>query len=69
MNKPISIKMQETTLEIVNIINKSQLPPFCIKTIINNIFQEVDNAEKQEIQKYQEYIKEDNKDKKKGSGK
>ena len=69
MNKPITIKMNEATLQIVDILNKSELPAFCLKTIIKDILKEIDNAEQQEIQKYQEYLKEQNKKGKKGSGK
>ena len=57
MNKPISLMVEETKLNIVNEINKSTLPPFCIKTILIDLLSQVNNLEQKEILYYQENLK------------
>jgi len=54
MNKPFSVLVNETEQGIVEIINKSGLPAYCIKTILNNMLIQVSNIEQQEIKAYQE---------------
>lgn len=50
--KPITLKVEETTNKIVNVINDSHLPWYIIKTMLQNIFNEVDKMDREEINKY-----------------
>ena len=52
MDKPLSLQVQETEKEVVEVINKSQLPAYVLKTILERIYNEIDKIEKEEIKKY-----------------
>lgn len=54
MNKPFTIKVQETGKKIADVINESQLPLYVIKTILKGIYEEVDENDNKEIEKYNE---------------
>jgi hypothetical protein len=54
MNKPFTIKVQETEQKIVEIINTSQLPAYVLKTMLINMINELDNIDAEEIKKYNE---------------
>lgn len=54
MNKPFTIIVQEAEQKIVEIINNSQLPAYVLKTVLQNLYLQVENLEKQEIAKYNE---------------
>lgn len=54
MDKPFTLKIQETEKEIVEIINSSQLPAFVLKQILQGIYNEVNRIDEEEIKKYQE---------------
>ena len=56
--KPFTLQVQETEQEIVDIINKSNLPAYVLKQIIKGIYQQLEEVEQQEIQKYNEENKE-----------
>ena len=62
MDKPFSIIVQETEQEIINTINKSNLPAYVLKNIFKEIYQQLENIEQEEIDKY-------NQSKKKGDKK
>lgn len=64
MNKPLSLMAQETEQEIVEIINKSQLPAYVLKKMLQEIYSEVERIESEEIKKYNE--EQDKKVKKEG---
>jgi len=67
MNKPMTVQVNETEQQLIEIINKSGLSSFCVKTILNNIYIQLDSIEKEEIKKYNDYV--NNKNKKKESEK
>lgn len=67
MEKPFTLIIKEMEEEIIKIINKSNLPAYNIKLSLQNIYNEVDRIDKEEISKYNEYIK--NKSNKKESDK
>ena len=54
MNKPFSLIVQETQQGIVEIINKSQLPAYVLKKMLQEIYTEVERIESEEIKKYNE---------------
>lgn len=54
MDKPFTLKIQETEKKIVEIINSSQFPAFVLKQILQGIYNEIDKVDMEEIQKYQE---------------
>ena len=54
MNKPFTMKIQETEQKIVEIINNSQLPAYVLKNILQEIYAEIDRVDNEEIAKYNE---------------
>lgn len=52
MVKPFTLKVQETEQEIVNILNKSEIPAFCLKQILQNLYKQLEDIDHQEIEKY-----------------
>ena len=69
MNKPFTIQVQETEQKIVEDINNSQLPAYVLKTILQNIYKQLEELETQEIQKYKEETEKENKKEDKESDK
>lgn len=64
MLKPFTLKIKETEQALINLINNSDLPAFCIKTIFNSILSEIERIDEAEIEKYQQELKnEENKQK------
>ena len=61
MNKPLSLQVQETEQEVVEVINKSQLPAYVLKTMLERIYKQVELIEQEEIKKYEEAKKESDK--------
>lgn len=62
MNKPFTIQVQEAEQKIVEDINNSQLPAYVLKTILQNIYKQLEELETQEIQKYQEETEKEDKE-------
>ena len=56
MNKPFIIQVQELEKNMVEIINKSQLPSFVKKTILQNLCIQLENADIEVIKQYNEEI-------------
>jgi len=54
MNKPFTIKVQETEEKLVDILNKSELPAYVIKTLLQNLYAQVETIDNEEIKKYKE---------------
>lgn len=54
MDKPLSLIVQEAEQGIVEIINKSQLPAYVLKKMLQEIYAEVERIESEEIKKYNE---------------
>lgn len=56
MNKPISLVIKDVNEEIMNVINKSGLPPVVLQYIVSDIFKMVQeaaiNEQRQELQQY-----------------
>ena len=64
MNKPFTLKIQELEKEVVDVINRSEIPVFCWKIILENIFKQLEIADQNEIVKYrkeQEEVKKNDK--------
>ena len=57
MEKPFTLKMEELQNEITQKINKANIPAYCIKAMLKELFEMVDSIDKEEISKYNEYIK------------
>ena len=60
MNKPFSLKVEDTQKQIISFINEAELPAYCIKDILQKIYTEIENLDKQEIERY---IKEEKEEK------
>ena len=56
MNKPFIIQVQELEKNIVEIINKSQLPNYVKKTILQNLCIQLENVDIEIIKQYNEEI-------------
>lgn len=67
MNKPFTLQVQEAQQEIVNTINKSNLPAYVLKIILKELYQQVEQLEINEIETYKQ--QEEKKPKKKESDK
>ena len=52
MNKPFTIKVQETSEQVVEVLNKSELPAFALKIILQNLYNELGKLDMEEINKY-----------------
>jgi len=65
MNKPLTLAVQETEQQIVEIINNSGLPAFCLKSILRNLYEQTSSIEQQEIMTYQNKLKEESENDKK----
>jgi hypothetical protein len=57
MEKPIEIRIDETEDKIAEILNKSELPLFCIKLILNDFLNQVNIKINEEIKKYKKETK------------
>lgn len=58
MEKPFTIKVQEIEQEIIKIINKSELPAYVLKTMFQNIYNQIEMIDNEEMKKYAESLKE-----------
>lgn len=56
MDKPLSLKIEETKSALVNVINNSQLHPYILDSIVKDLYNEIHilymNQSKQEIENY-----------------
>ena len=50
--KPFSLQVQETEAKMVDIINTSNLPAYALKTILQRIYQQLEDIEQKEINQY-----------------
>jgi hypothetical protein len=57
MNKPFTLIVKETEEKIVETINNSNLPAYVLKKILQDLFQQLEIAEQNEIEKYNEELK------------
>lgn len=58
MNKPFTIKVQETEQEIIKIINNSELPAYVLITMLQNLITNIKDIDNKEINKYIDALKE-----------
>lgn len=63
MNEPLTLKVNKTEEKMIEIINKSNLPAFVLKIIIEKIYNEIFEIEQQEIEKYNQECQKALKDK------
>ncbi len=54
MNKPFTLQVQEIEQKLVEDINNSQLPAYVLKTILQNMYNQLEMIEQEEIAKYNE---------------
>ena len=54
MDKPLSLRVREFESKLVEEVNKSELPAFCLKQILEKIYSQLTQIENQEIKDYQE---------------
>lgn len=59
MEKPFTIKVQETEQEIIKVINNSNFPIYVLKTIFQNLYNQLEEIDNKEMQKYAESLKKD----------
>lgn len=56
MDKPLSLRIEETKQSLVNVINTSQLHPYILDSILKDLYNEIHilcmNQSKQEIEAY-----------------
>lgn len=64
MNKPFSLIVNETKEQIVNVVNNANLPAFCLKVILNDILNQINQIDEQEIKKYNEELNKEEKEEK-----
>ena len=60
MEKPFTIKANDLHQDILKLLNEAKMPCFVLKTIMNDIIKEIEDADGVEITKY---LNELNKDK------
>lgn len=66
MNKPISITINETRISLVNVCNKSGLPPCILEPIVKNLYDEIKHlAEVQLKQDEKNFYKSENQEQEK----
>jgi hypothetical protein len=65
--KPFTLQVQETEEQLVNTINKSNLPAYVLKVILKGLYQQVEQLEIDEIETYKQ--QQEKKPKKKESDK
>lgn len=58
MEKPFTIKVQETEQEFIKTIEKSSLPVYVLKTIFQNLYNQLDLIDNKEMEKYADSLKE-----------
>ena len=56
MQKPFSLMIKETEEEIIKTINNSNIPIFCLKQVLSNLYNQLDDLEKKEIEEYQKSL-------------
>lgn len=52
MNKPLTLSVEELKLQLVETINKAQLPLYCIRIAMQDLIKEVIDAENKEIEDF-----------------
>lgn len=57
MEKPFTIKVQETEQEFIKTIEKSSLPVYVLKTIFQNLYNQLDLIDNKEMEKYADSLK------------
>lgn len=57
MNKPFTIIVQETEQEFIKIIDKSSIPVYVLKTILQNLYNQLDIIDNEEMRKYADILK------------
>lgn len=58
MEKPFSLKVQELEQKIIDDINSSQMPAYVLKTILKDIYMQIETSESEEIKEYYDSKKE-----------
>ena len=59
MDKPFTIKIEESEKKVVDIINQSQIPAYCWKIILHNLLQHVEITDQNEISEYKKKLEEE----------
>lgn len=64
MNKPFTLKLEELKNKIVEDINNAELPAFNVEIILQEIYKTIEELDKQEIEKYQREVQNEEKEEK-----
>ena len=52
MEKPFTLIVQDTEEKIIKILNESKIPAFVLKNILQNLFNQLSEIEKNEVEAY-----------------
>lgn len=52
MDEPFTLRVQETEEQLVKILNESKIPAFVLKIILQNLFNQLSEIEKNETEAY-----------------
>ena len=53
MNKPFTLLVKETEQAVVEAINKSQLPTYVLKIMLQNLYSQLETLDNEEIANYE----------------
>ena len=56
MNKPLILKYKETEEKIIQEINKSEMPVYVLKIMLEKIFNQLTEIENKEVEEYKTYL-------------
>ena len=54
MNIPFTLQVQETEEQLVKTLNNSNLPAYVLKNILKELYQQIEQLEINEIEKYKQ---------------
>lgn len=52
MEEPFTLRVQETEEQLVKILNESKIPALVLKNILQNLFNQLSEIEKNEVEAY-----------------
>lgn len=67
MEKPFTLIVQDTEEKIIKILNESKIPAFVLKNILQNLFNQLSEIEKNEVEVYLRNKEKDTKEEKKSN--
>lgn len=52
MEKPLTLKIQEVEEKLINILNESNLPAYCMKKMLEDIYKQIDSLDIEQVKQY-----------------